>query len=601
MHALGVRAALTGTIWALLMLGALLLWPAPARAQDTAFVQIESHATLEAAQRRARGYARLFPDVTAFRARTGLYAIALGPYGRRVAQERLRDLLGRGAVPFDSFVTDASPYVAQVYPVGDTVLDTTTAPAKTAPLPTAPAPAPAPASAGRPKDQDSLPNAIDSEARLTRAERLAIQTALQGFGLYRGAIDGDFGPATRDAIWGWQRAEGLVPTGVLTPAQREQLLTGYQAAWDGIGMTLQRDTRAGIEIELPMGMVALDGYAFPFALYGPVDDSAVQVLLISQPGDSTTLRWLYEMMAELAIVPPSGTRSRGQDRFVLTGQSEGLRSHTEVRLIDGALKGFSLVWPPDQDAPAAQILPRMQASFRAIDGVLDPDAAPPDPAPGPDLAIDLTTTAPARLRTGFFVDAAGHVMTTAAAIGDDCARLAINTDMPAEIAHVDPALGLAFLRPARPVRPPAHAALAPLPGRVGTQIAVAGFPFDGAVGTATLGFGTLDILQAPDAAPMIQRLGIATDDSEAGAPVLDQTGAVLGMVVPGATADGGPDAGPNPGAKATATLAVRADALAGALAAAGIRPTLASQSEPLGPEALARLGAAITVTVSCWN
>ena len=104
------------------MLTMILSWPSTAQAQDQVFVQIESNTTLATTESRARTYAQLLPDVNAFRARTGLYAIALGPYSAADAPAVLRDLLARGLVPRDSFIVDGAPYTAQVFPIGAAAL-----------------------------------------------------------------------------------------------------------------------------------------------------------------------------------------------------------------------------------------------------------------------------------------------------------------------------------------------------------------------------------------------------------------------------------------------------------------------------------------------
>jgi hypothetical protein len=91
----------------------------------------------------------------------------------------------------------------------------------------------------------------------------------------------------------------------------------------------------------------------------------------------------------------------------------------------------------------------------------------------------------------------------------------------------------------------------------------------------------------------VQRLDVATADSEAGGPVFDNAGTVLGMVLPGMA--GGRALPEN------VTLALRADQLGEALKAAGITTRPSTRDATLNRELLARLGAEMTVTVSCWN
>ena len=597
----GIRRLLALMLAATLF--AALLAPQAARAQQGVFIQIESHAALTEAEARARAYAQQVPNVNAFRATTGLYAVALGPYTPQDAEALLRQLLAQGAVPRDSFVVTGQPYVTQVYPVGVDALATgpgaapqTGASAPSIEQSVLPATGATDATIAPPvipEPEETLQQARQSEAQLDRAGRDALQIALQWFGFYNSTIDGAFGPGTRNAMSNWQSARGFEPTGVLTTRQRAQLLDEYGSELAALGMEPVRDDRAGIQIDLPLAMVRFQDYNFPFARFAPVADSGVQVLLISQPGDRSTLFGLYEIMQTLEIVPLEGERQRQGDRFLLTGQSDTLRSHTEARLTGGAVKGFTLVWPPERDAEIARVLPMMQQSFTALDGVLDPGAIPEGQEADIDTVSGLEVRRPIRVRSGFYVDAQGSVLTTTDAIPAQCTQVLIDDAYEADIAYRDDALGLAVLRPRQRLAPIAFAEIAAAPGRPRDEVAAAGFPFDGALGTASMVFGTLADLQGIGGETTIQRLALDTSDSEAGGPVFDQTGSVLGMVLPGLD---GARALP-----AEVTLALRADQLTDVFAAAGLRPTLSSRTTAMGRERLARLGADMTVTVTCWN
>jgi S1-C subfamily serine protease len=235
----------------------------------------------------------------------------------------------------------------------------------------------------------------------------------------------------------------------------------------------------------------------------------------------------------------------------------------------------------------------MQQSFTALDGALDPGAVPADVAEDVDMVSGLEVRRPALVRSGFYVDAQGSVLTTAEAVAGQCAQVLIDNAYEAEVAYVDQALGLAVLRPRQRLAPLAFAEMAAEPGRLRADVAVAGFPFDGALGSASMAFGTLADLQGINGEATIQRLALDTSESEAGGPVFDVTGSVLGMVLPGSTSDRAlPD---------DVTLALRADQLAQVFAAAGLTPTISTRTDAMGRERLARLGADMTVTVSCWN
>jgi hypothetical protein len=623
----------------------------PARAQDPTervWIQIESYAALGNTEERIRAYTPQFDNVNGFNA-GGFYAITLGPYTRAEAQQELGQLLAAGRIPSDSFIQPRQAYTAQFFPIGEDRLDGPVPgagapvaggepPLEELPQPVAeeivetplepiveplaeaaPEPEPEPETQPEPEavavaqaDPEPAPEpepevvvvqeetpaeAQQSEAQLTREERDALQVAMQYFGFYQGGIDGAFGPGTRGAMSNWQVSRGHEPTGILTTRQRAQLLDEYAAEIARLGYAQVTDAAAGIDVVLPMGMVAFEEYNFPFARYTPVDDSGLTILLISQPGDRATLFGLYEIMQTLEIVPLDGERERGSDSFLLTGQSATLRSHTEARVTAGAVKGFTLIWEPERDGDIGEILDRIRATIDYFPGTLDPAFVPEDAAEDIDLVSGFEVRKPELMRSGFFVDASGTVVTTVEAVTGEtgtCDRVLIDNAYPASVAYTDDTLGLAVLRPQQALAPLGFARIAPNPGRIRGEVAVAAFPFDGALAYASTSFGSITALEGVDGEDWMQRLDLSTGDSEAGGPVLDASGAVLGMVLPGSAGQRMlPD---------EVTLALRSDRLMEAMAAAGVPlQTATGLGANLNRDQLARLGADIAVRVSCWN
>lgn len=68
----------------------------------------------------------------------------------------------------------------------------------------------------------------------------------------------------------WQEANGYEITGILTTAQRAELLKKYNSILDGLGLEVVRDDAAGIEIKLSTLEVAFEKYESPFAQYKSV-------------------------------------------------------------------------------------------------------------------------------------------------------------------------------------------------------------------------------------------------------------------------------------------------------------------------------------------
>ena len=574
-----------------IILGTIVAQTGSATAQEgRVWVQLEAHPDLATAEARVRAYSRVMQNVNGYRLRSGWYAIALGPFDQGDATAALSALQGQGLIPADAYLAEPEIYAQQFFPIGtNNLTGGDTAPATVAQAPETPATPPDPIA----PPEETVAEARSSEAQLDREAREALQIALQWFGYYTSGIDGAFGPGTRGAMRQWQAAQGVEETGVLTTRQRADLLAQYQGALAELGMQTVRDERAGVEIDLPLAMVEFARYEFPFAQFDSVDNSGVRVLLISQEGTRATLGGLYEIMQTLEIVPLEGERNRSADSFELTGLSETLRSHTIARLQDGQIKGFTLIWTPERDQQMARVLPMMEASFATFGGTLDPGAVDPGLDQGVDLMAGLEVRRPALARTGFYVDGSGTVLTTSEAVAS-CTQVIVDQQYEMSVAYDDPATGIAVLRPTQALAPSTFAGFAQIAPRLRSDIAVAGYPYDGALGAASLNFGTLEELQGLDGDENLQRLALEIEPSEAGAPVLDANGAVLGMLLPEPSTGRALPEG--------VSFALRADRLQALLAEAGIQVSpAAEQPDPLSRNALARYGMDLAVLVTCWN
>lgn len=569
-------------------------------AQDRYWVQIEAQPTLRQAQEAARGYAAALPDVNGFRLGSRWYGVFLGPYSADTADSTLRSLRRRGAIPRDSYVVDDGPLGQRFWPVGGAALsqvppalpETATPTAETTAEETETAPVIIIEDTTPP--EETLAQARRSEAQLSRDEKRLLQEALQWEGFYTAAIDGAFGGGTRRAMSDWQAAQGHEPTGVLTTRQREELVTGYQQTFAALGLGNLDEVEAGIRITLPLTLVEFDHYEPPFVHFKSRDDSGLKVLLISQEGDQSTLFGLYDIMQTLAIVPLEGARSRERDSFVLTGQSADLNSYTYAALADGMVKGFTLAWRPGDEKLMTRVVQIMRDSFEPYGGALDEALM----APGVDQSIDLMSgleiRRPEVSRTGFFVDATGAVLTTDEVVSGQCTRLTIgNDETEVEIAARDAALGAVLLRPTTALAPLGVARFAATAPRLQSEIAVAGFSYEGVLEAPVLTYGQLADVKGLDGDTSRARLTLAAQPGDAGGPVLDVSGAVLGMLL-----------APVAGARqlpADVRFAASAEALAAFLAANAIRPAPADAAATLDPVDLSLRASDLTVLVSCWN
>ena len=570
----------------------------PAYAQDAAWVQIEAQPSLNAAETRASVYAGTLPDVNGFSLGGGWYAIALGPYSADDAETVLREYRRAGRIPRDSFIAISASFRQQFWPVGANLLNITPlAPALTseqedttvALAPAASAPAPEP----EPVEADETPReARASENALSRDEKKNLQIALQWAGFYNAAIDGSFGRGTRGSMSAWQDANGFEATGILTTLQRAELFKQYNAVLDGLDLRLVEDRSAGIEIALPVGAVGFDRYESPFSHYeGTGFVPGAKVILISQAGDENTLFGLYDILQTLEIVPLDGPRERSKRSFTLVGENETFISHTEASLEDGHVKGFMLIWPTNDEERRTRLLAEMQVNFNRLDGVLDPTAGM-DELQAIDLVSGLKIRTPKLSRSGFYVASNGSAMTSLDAV-QSCSRITIDGDYDAKVIATDETSGLALLRPDEALAPQGVAALRSGAPRLKTDVAVAGYPFEGALNAPTLTYGTLADLKGLSGETTLNRLEMDAMSGDVGGPVLDSAGGIIGMLAPkemkGRTLPAG------------VGFSIPTTVIAEMLSGAGITANTATQNAALDNEDLAKLAADMTVLVSCWE
>ena len=551
------------------------------------FIQIEAQPTLAEARARARSYARELPDVNGFDVGRGWYGIALGPYGIDEAARRLDAYRREGRIARDSYIADIDDYGQRFWPAGAGPL----APAAPQPSVETRSATGDPGTLSRPVTLETRAEALAGERRLTRDERAELQVALEWAGFYGGRIDAAFGPGTRGAMSRWQRENGFEATGVLTTRQRAELLRQYNAVLKELELETVRDTRAGIEIALPLGVVAYDRHEAPFVHYAASGELAAQVLLISQPGDAARLAALYDIMQTLEIVPARGPRALEEDAFTLTGEGAGSVSHTRAWLEDGAIKGFTLIWPTGDEDRRTRLVQEMERSFARLPGTLEPIVTPQG-AQRLDLLAGLEMRRPERARSGFFVDPDGAVLTTAEAVRG-CGRITLDESFEAQVAHLDAARGIAVLRPNERLAPRRVAQFRQETPTLMSRIAVAGYSYEGRLGAATVTFGQLAEQRGLDGETHLKRLALEALDGDAGGPVLDAGGSVLGMLVPHDT--------PGRSLPDGVSFAATNGALNEALAQGGVTPRMAAAGGALSPEALTDHAAEMTVLVSCWG
>ncbi|WP_254694071.1 serine protease [Sulfitobacter sp. SK012] len=581
-------------------MAAILVWSfaggVPARAQssnDIVWVQIEAQPTLALATDRARAYTTLLQDVNGFAVGRGWYAVAVGPYRRDDAEIVLRSYLRDGLIPSDSFIQFSSAFRQQFWPIGANVLNLGAAPIPQTVEPDVQLIAPEPPVVIlEPEPADETPSqARRSERLLTRIEREQLQIALKWAGFYTASIDGSFGRGTRNSMADWQAANAFEQTGILTTTQRAILIGQYNAVLDGLGMQTVRNAQAGIDVVMPTEVVKFAENEPPFVQYNSVDGSAARVLLISQAGDQTTLNGLYEIMQTLEIVPLNGPRKRNRNSFEIMGQNARIVSQTDVTLENGEIKGFTLIWPSGDEDRRTRVLAEMRTSFARAPGVMNA-AAGGGAQQSVDLVAGLEVRKPKLTRSGFFVTKGGAVATTSEAV-QSCGRITLDTETQAELIVDDKARGVALLKPSKLVAPIAVAALSDVAPRLQSEVALAGYSYGGVLSAPSMSFGKIADIRGLQGELDLSRLELKSLPGDIGGPVLDQAGAVMGMLIPHAK-DG-------PQLPEDVSFTLDAAIVAAVGRDAGLNLPAGGTGAALSPLKISERATGMTVLVSCWE
>ncbi|MGD9293310.1 MAG: serine protease [Roseobacter sp.] len=564
--------------------------------QDVVWVQIEARPTYAQAVERVESYSQDLENVKGFSIAGGWFAIAIGPFTQQDAEDVLRRYRLQGLIPSDSYIALSTGYSQQYWPPGEDLLalgslSTITAPAPLAPDRSEDQLATTPTVENAEPDGETPAEARRGERALTAEERRDLQRALQWAGHYNATIDGAFGRGTRDAMASWQGANGFEPTGILTSRQRTTLTRQYNAVLEGLDMEIVRDIDAGIEMRMPTAMIAFEKYDPPFAHYASRGDFAARVLLISQSGDLTRLESLYEILQTLRIVPLDGPRNLSRNSFSIVGNGQDFVSETQVTLSDGEIKGFTLIWPQGDEQRRARVLQEMRESFVRRSGTLDgvSDLAEDRRA---DLIAGLEVRRPIFSLSGFYVDGSGTVVTSSEAV-KNCTRITLDDTYDATLNSLDATGGIAVLRPTETLAPPAVARISSAPPRLQSEVAVAGYSFEGQLNAPSITFGTLADLKGLSGEPDVSRLSLPALPGDVGGPVLDERGNVFGLLLPQPQG--------NRRLPQEVRFALAGEAFSAALARAGIQAQPGEQTASLSPEDIASRGVEMTVLVSCWE
>ena len=528
------------------------------------WVQLETHKDLKTALAKAKQFSVVARNLYGIRTEDGKFVLAIGRFGFDEARRIRISLANDGAIPATSRVNGQISVQGYFWTPADGSRFSGSASA-------------------------AAENIQQPVAEFDQGEKFAIQTALKWFNEYTGEIDGIFGGGSKRAIASYQEKNGFIPTGQLTRPQAVQLLTSYNTETAEVRLEVLEDEATGISIAIPQALVRFSGYNSPFAQFESISEHEMRVNLLSMEGNSDLLDALQDLFLNSDFLPGQKEHRSGRRQFSIRGTDGLIASRVHAQLNGNRLKGFVVSWSTEHDELAQRILDAMQQSFReSHEGTLDielTDAAS-------EFSFDIFETLPRpkikESASGFYIDNSGHVATTASAVSN-CDAVQVGAREPMTILALDAELGLAILAPVNNLRPIAHAQPGDARNSKGRSVSVSGYSYDGELGFPTLTRGTWigpDVVSGNSNLFMIEAPVLPGD---AGGPVFDEAGIVMGMLKPSV---GGNRVVPKEVNHLVAAPAV--------WRLAGIEPTAESVVAELDSVDLARHARDITVLVKCF-
>ena len=500
------------------------------------WIQVEARPDLKSAMNRIKVYRTKISNVVGFEIEGGWFGITLGPYKSHIADALLAEFKEKGLIPPDSFVARRVTYGSQFYTprtsspqliaeqsLNQAEIETTTQ------VVTEIAIATETATELELSDAEKLEITKISENALTFDEKKYLQRALAWANHYQGAIDGLYGPETRQAILDWQIKNRYPHTGFMAPAERSLLLNKYTPVISKLNLVQISNLRAGITLLVPRGILGPAKYEAPFVRFEATDNSNTQIILISQVGDATRLKALFEVIQTLDIVPKGGILNLGEAGFSIETSNNELFTTGFAKLIDGKIKGAILVWPSEDEARRLRLKAQIFDSFGSLGGVL-PEAEFFETGLLPkDLISGLKIRQPIFARSGVFLNAEGVVLTANRDL-ELCGSIELGFGTQAKVKAFNS--HLAVLTPMEKISPPGITSFQLGPLKAPRRITAGGYSFGGSLGAPTLTRGLLQELGDLSGNDKISRLQIDTLPGDAGGPIYDSGGNVIGILLP---------------------------------------------------------------------
>jgi len=571
-------------------------------ASEIRWIQVETLPSIVRAKEATSRFSTILSEnVNIFSLDDGWYAVSLGPYDPTKAFEILNTKLDAQLISPDSFVTDGKNYGEKVWTAGSFDMadleklsnngnaeydqNYTFDLNKDSLDP----------SQGNNllfsslEELEPLEKAQFFESKLSDFYKKAVQSALFADGVYDSEIDGQYGPGTRKAINEWQIKNAYEATGFLTMSQQSELIKNYLKPLLENGLKVEKNILAGIKI--PMLNIFKKPVKInpPIITYEAEPASKIKVFLISQHGDEYDLKILFNAMKDLEIIPSDGKKVLFRNSFELSGKNNQLESFFTAVSSNNKVKGFGLQWPVEEDYIAKRLLVKMRLEFESIPGALrERRDANEDRNLNKYLGFELRR--PTYSRSGLFIDEEAKIITQSSGLLN-CPNITVNGIHKYKIVAENRGLDLALLAPQQVLKPLSFIEYTTTVPKIGEQVVLSSFPYQGKLNRSTLTEGTIRELEDLRGDTRKFRISIPVNPGDSGGGLFDLSGNFIGLHL----------AEPST-INLDAQIVLKAREITKFLGEVGLSELKRSyRAEPLDLRQIDSMANRVTALISCWE
>ena len=274
---------------------------------------------------------------------------------------------------------------------------------------------------------------------LPEAERRAIQQDLGFTTSFSGAAQGSFGSLTFNAIQIFERSNGLIVDGILTPPERQALAASASKARLALRFAPINDPRSGVTLGLPQSIFLQSIANAVGGSRWQTPDGKATLETTSLVAGGETLQQLFERTTQANTPGRKITyKLLRPDFFVVAGETPTGKFYRRIALgpsgtnQQGGMRGFSLGYDKTLAADMDRLVITITNSF--------------EPFPLAVAAIPLAPKAAIQERLGSALILDGATLLAAEIMVSDCKSLMVGPDKrPAQLRLSDSQAGLALL------------------------------------------------------------------------------------------------------------------------------------------------------------